>query len=70
MGDPAHGVNQSAEFFLSNYRLGKTLGIGSFGKVGQAKLYALRNTCWVAKMPPSAVASHAGEGGRACHYWA
>lgn len=24
---------QSAEFFLSNYRLGKTLGIGSFGKV-------------------------------------
>ena len=33
MGDPAQGVNQSAEFFLSNYRLGKTLGIGSFGKV-------------------------------------
>jgi hypothetical protein len=27
-------LNQSAEFFLSNYRLGKTLGIGSFGKVG------------------------------------
>jgi hypothetical protein len=27
------GYNQSAEFFLSNYRLGKTLGIGSFGKV-------------------------------------
>jgi hypothetical protein len=26
-------LNQSAEFFLSNYRLGKTLGIGSFGKV-------------------------------------
>lgn len=26
-------VNQTAEFFLSNYRLGKTLGIGSFGKV-------------------------------------
>lgn len=25
---------QTAEFFLSNYRLGKTLGIGSFGKVG------------------------------------
>jgi 5'-AMP-activated protein kinase, catalytic alpha subunit len=25
--------SQSAEFFLSNYRLGKTLGIGSFGKV-------------------------------------
>jgi hypothetical protein len=23
----------TAEFFLSNYRLGKTLGIGSFGKV-------------------------------------
>ena len=31
--EPAQGVNQSAEFFLSNYRLGKTLGIGSFGKV-------------------------------------
>ena len=26
--------SQTAEFFLSNYRLGKTLGIGSFGKVG------------------------------------
>lgn len=24
------------EFFLSNYRLGKTLGIGSFGKVRPA----------------------------------
>ena len=30
---PAEGVNQGAELFLSNYRLGKTLGIGSFGKV-------------------------------------
>ena len=30
---PAAGYGQSAEFFLSNYRLGKTLGIGSFGKV-------------------------------------
>lgn len=28
-------LNQSAEFFLSNYRLGKTLGIGSFGKVSK-----------------------------------
>ncbi|KAL3150535.1 Serine/threonine-protein kinase SIK1 [Trebouxia sp. C0010 RCD-2024] len=37
MGDPAQGVNQSAEFFLSNYRLGKTLGIGSFGKVKVAE---------------------------------
>lgn len=27
------GYNQTAEFFLSNYRLGKTLGVGSFGKV-------------------------------------
>lgn len=35
--DPAQGVNQSAEFFLSNYRLGKTLGIGSFGKVKVAE---------------------------------
>ena len=30
---PAEGINQGAELFLSNYRLGKTLGIGSFGKV-------------------------------------
>jgi len=29
-----HSANQTAEFFLANYRLGKTLGIGSFGKVG------------------------------------
>ena len=28
--------SQTAEFFLQNYRLGKTLGIGSFGKVGAA----------------------------------
>eukprot|EP00201_Polytomella_parva_P009928 CAMPEP_0175064574 /NCGR_PEP_ID=MMETSP0052_2-20121109/15413_1 /TAXON_ID=51329 ORGANISM="Polytomella parva, Strain SAG 63-3" /NCGR_SAMPLE_ID=MMETSP0052_2 /ASSEMBLY_ACC=CAM_ASM_000194 /LENGTH=383 /DNA_ID=CAMNT_0016330949 /DNA_START=33 /DNA_END=1181 /DNA_ORIENTATION=+ len=33
----AQGYNQSAEFFLSNYRLGKTLGIGSFGKVKVAE---------------------------------
>lgn len=32
----AAGPN-SAEFFLSNYRLGKTLGIGSFGKVIQRR---------------------------------
>ncbi len=36
--DPAQGINQSAEFFLSNYRLGKTLGIGSFGKVSLTDL--------------------------------
>lgn len=29
--------NQTADFFLSNYRLGKTLGIGSFGKVKVAE---------------------------------
>ncbi len=34
-------VNQTAEFFLSNYRLGKTLGIGSFGKVGTPPAYNL-----------------------------
>lgn len=31
-GAPGY-ASQGAEFFLSNYRLGKTLGIGSFGKV-------------------------------------
>ncbi|GFH13668.1 non-specific serine/threonine protein kinase [Haematococcus lacustris] len=43
-GDPtAYSANahaygsQTAEFFLSNYRLGKTLGIGSFGKVKVAE---------------------------------
>ncbi|EFN56161.1 hypothetical protein CHLNCDRAFT_57611 [Chlorella variabilis] len=30
-------TSQSAEFFLQNYRLGKTLGIGSFGKVKVAE---------------------------------
>eukprot|EP00798_Chlamydomonas_sp_ICE-L_P002735 gene2735-12607_t len=39
---PAPGLvpgpdTQSAEFFLSNYRLGKTLGVGSFGKVKVAE---------------------------------
>ncbi|KAI8473376.1 MAG: kinase-like domain-containing protein [Monoraphidium minutum] len=35
---PVAALNQgSAEFFLSNYRLGKTLGIGSFGKVKVAE---------------------------------
>ncbi len=42
--DPAQGVNQSAEFFLSNYRLGKTLGIGSFGKVSLTDLSVLTLT--------------------------
>lgn len=28
-------INQSAEWFLSNYNFGKTLGIGSFGKVSE-----------------------------------
>jgi hypothetical protein len=31
------GYNQTPEFFLSNYRLGKTLGIGSFGKAGRPR---------------------------------
>lgn len=29
----AQSYGNGAEFFLANYRLGKTLGIGSFGKV-------------------------------------
>ena len=33
---PSTSYGQSGEFFLSNYRLGKTLGIGSFGKVRAA----------------------------------
>ena len=36
-GGGAQSYNQSAEFFLSNYRLGKTLGVGSFGKVKVAE---------------------------------
>jgi hypothetical protein len=32
------GPGAGAEFFLSNYRLGKTLGIGSFGKVREREL--------------------------------
>jgi len=31
----AHPVPGSVEFHLPNYRLAKTLGIGSFGKVRQ-----------------------------------
>ncbi len=31
------GYSQTPEFFLSNYRLGKTLGIGSFGKAGRPR---------------------------------
>lgn len=49
-------LNQSAEFFLSNYRLGKTLGIGSFGKVGYCSLCtgtqtsaAVQLSCFVAR---------------------
>jgi len=46
--------NQAADFFLSYYRLGKTLGIGSFGKVcatdwvptyGQTLLAYSNSTC-------------------------
>lgn len=35
---PQAGYYGQNEFFLSNYRLGKTLGIGSFGKASQIKL--------------------------------
>ena len=33
-GNPAHG---GSDAFLSNYRMGKVLGIGSFGKVRVAE---------------------------------
>jgi len=36
VGNPGSSSNQG-DFFLSNYRLGKTLGIGSFGKVKVAE---------------------------------
>lgn len=32
-GEAPPGMNQTPAFFLANYRLGKTLGNGSFGKV-------------------------------------
>lgn len=36
----ARAVQQSGtDFFLSNYRLGKTLGIGSFGKARPARAW-------------------------------
>jgi hypothetical protein len=38
---PVQSANQTAEFFLANYRLGKTLGIGSFGKVRAQQCSAL-----------------------------
>ncbi|CAM6100921.1 unnamed protein product [Calypogeia fissa] len=37
MGRGGSGPSASAEFYLPNYRLGKTLGIGSFGKVKVAE---------------------------------
>ncbi|BDA43258.1 Serine/threonine protein kinase OSK3 [Coccomyxa sp. Obi] len=33
VAEPQQSVNQTPAFFLANYRLGKTLGNGSFGKV-------------------------------------
>lgn len=37
MGRGGSGPSASTEFYLPNYRLGKTLGIGSFGKVKVAE---------------------------------
>lgn len=48
-------TSTSAEFFLQNYRLGKTLGIGSFGKVGRWG----RLLSW-----PAAAAAARGDAGR------
>jgi hypothetical protein len=42
---PVASLNQTAEFFLSNYRLGKTLGIGSFGKVRDSRWARGRAMC-------------------------
>jgi hypothetical protein len=39
-GQPLN-LASSAEFFLSNYRLGKTLGVGSFGKVRVGRMHAV-----------------------------
>ena len=33
MDGPSHRGTSSVDMFLPNYKLGKTLGIGSFGKV-------------------------------------
>lgn len=50
-------ANQTAEFFLANYRLGKTLGIGSFGKVNTTTAETARHIC---TRPPAAVSQLAG----------
>ena len=48
--------SQDATFFLSNYRLGKTLGVGSFGKVLTLSNRTTRNTT---TPPPPALAAPA-----------
>lgn len=35
--DPANRGSSQADIYLANYKLGKTLGIGSFGKVKVAE---------------------------------
>ena len=39
---PQH-LSQDAAFFLSNYRMGKTLGVGSFGKVSVQRISSFTN---------------------------
>lgn len=34
------GSNQTAEYFMTNFRMGKTLGVGSFGKVCDTLMFS------------------------------